>query len=352
MKTSCSLKVLVSASLLLAVFPASADPGGAGQTGGGWKLQPSPRPWTAEGFAESLDLSGIASLDGRQCLVASDELTAVQFGHIDAETGRITAGAMVPLTNATGKKKAEIDIEGVAASPDGRKYYVTGSHGVGKKKGDVQAERYAVYEVPVDPSTGAVQRQAIRRASLRAWFERSPEFAAQVGQPLQRNGLNIEGLAYAQGRLYFGLRGPNVDGTGYVIETGAEALFSGAAVECVMHRLPLGAGRGVRDLAACRDGFLLIAGNASAEASKAFPVSEARQPDTRFQLGWWRPGTTPSVEWIGDLDSGEGKAEALLILEDTGAHIDLLCLFDGAPEGGAKAYRLSRPALTGGPERP
>jgi len=240
----------------------------------------------------------------------------------------------------------------VAADPESRTYYVTGSHGVGKKKGDVQAARYAVYKIPVDPATGIVRREEIRQASLRPWLERRPEWSAHLGQPLQQNGLNIEGLAFANGRLYFGLRGPNVDGTAFVIEVGADAFFSGAAVEPVVHRLPLGPGRGVRDLVACRDGFLLIAGNASAEASKAFPVSEARQPDARFQLGWWRPGMTSPVEWVGDLAAGGGKAEALLILEDSGAHIDLLCLFDGAPDGGAAAYRLSRPALTGGPGNP
>lgn len=351
MKPSGMAPALVLAALIPGIPDSNAGLADGGRDGG-WKLQPAPKPWVAEGFAESLDLSGLASVDGRHCLVASDELIAVQVGQLDPETGRITAGAMVSLGNAAGKKKAEIDIEGVAADPAGRTYYVTGSHGVGKKKGDVQAERYAVYKVPVDPATGAVRREEIRKSSLRPWMERTPEWAAHLGQPLQHNGLNIEGLAFADGKLYFGLRGPNVEGHAFVIEVGADALFSGAAVEPVVHRLPLGAGRGVRDLVACRDGFLFIAGNASAEASKAFPVSEARQPDTRFQLGWWRPGTTPSVEWIGDLTAGEGKAEALLVLEDAGVHIDVVCLFDGAPDGGATAYRLNRPALTGAPARP
>jgi hypothetical protein len=317
----------------------------AGTSHSQWTLEPAPKIWTLQGFAESLDLSGIASSDGRRCLVASDELTAVQLGEIDAQAGVITAGPMVPLAAGQGKKKTEIDIEGVAAAPDGRSYYVTGSHGVGKKKGDVQAERYAVYKVPIDPETGVVRRDGIRRASLRPWFEQSPRFSEHLGRPLQQNGLNIEGLACVGERLYFALRGPNLDGNAFILETEAGPLFRGEEIQCVVHALPLGNGRGLRDLVACRDGFLLISGNASAEASKAFPVTEAREPDGRFQLGWWQPGKEPSVTWLGELPSAAGKAEALMVLGETDAHLDLLCLFDGAPEGGAVAYRLKRTPL-------
>ena len=313
----------------------------------GWRLEPSPKPWSTQGFVESLDLSGIASINGRHCLVASDELTAVQSGHIDGKARRITAGALVPLMEGLTGAKLEIDIEGVAAATDGSRYYITGSHGVGKKKGDVQPGRYAVYEVPVDPATGAVLTAAIRKATLRPWLEQSPVFAPYLGQPLQMNGLNIEGLASAGGRLYFGLRGPNLDGSGFVLETDAETLFRGDPIQCVVHTLRLGQGRGVRDLVACRDGFLVVAGNASAEPVKKFPLSEAREPDARFQLGWWRPGVAHPLIWIGEVSSVGGKAEGLLVLEETSAHIDVLCLFDGAPEGGPTAYRLYRPALAG-----
>ena len=99
-----------------------------------WRLEDL-GAWRAEGFAEALDLSGIASVNGRECLVVSDELLAAQAGQIDRERGVIIAGAMLPLMENPGGKKMELDLEGVAASPDGAFYYLTGSHGVGKKKG-------------------------------------------------------------------------------------------------------------------------------------------------------------------------------------------------------------------------
>lgn len=345
MKTLRLSSLLAAAAAFLAALFASPA---RSEATAGWKLDPRPSSWKARGFLESMDLSGLASIDGRHCLVASDELRAVQAGQIDREEGLITAGPVVTLTDNAGGKRMELDLEAVTASSDGRFYYAAGSHGVGKKKGDVQPDRFAVFQIPVDAATGAVGTGEIRRASLRPWLERSREFGRFVGQPLQQNGFNIEGLAYAQDRLWFGVRGPNVKGTGYVIETDAQALFSGGEIECVVHALPLGEARGVRDLAGCRDGFLLVTGNASAEATKKFPVSEVRSPDARFELVLWRPGATPALTWLGELPSAPGKAEALMVLEETAEHIDLLCLFDGVAEGGPAAYRLWKPAGAAG----
>lgn len=309
-----------------------------------WRLEPLPGAWRADGFAEALDLSGIASVNGRECLVVSDELLAAQAGQIDRARGVITAGAMLTLMENPGGKKMELDLEGVAASPDGAFYYLTGSHGVGKKKGDVQPQRFFVFQVPVDPKTGAARREGIQRASLLPWLEKSAEFSRYVRQPLQSNGFNIEGIASAGGKLFFGVRGPNAGGTGYVIEADARALFAGEDPKCVAHALPLGAGRGVRDIVACRGGFLLVLGNASAEPSKKFPVSEARQPDSRFEIAWWQPDKASSFTKIGEIPATDGKAEGLLVLEEAAGHVDVLCLFDGSADGGPAGYRLHRPA--------
>jgi hypothetical protein len=309
----------------------------------GWKLDSHPAAWKVVGFEGSLDLSGAASIDDQHCLIASDELPAVQIGRIDRTARVITAGALVPLVKNPLGKKIEIDIEGVAVSKDGQTYYVMGSHGVGKMKGDVQPQRYLVFEIPFDPASGTIATEEIKSASLLPWLERSPEFAPFVKQSLQSNGFNLEGLAFREGRLFFGVRNPNVKGTSYVIETDAARLFSGSAIQCVVHRLPLGKRLGIRDLVVCRDGFLFLAGNASAEPSKRNQGSKARRPDTRFELGLWRPEGRPGVSWLGDIPSGAGKAEALLVLEERAEYIDFLCLSDGLVNGGPEAYRLHRP---------
>lgn len=312
-----------------------------------WRLEALSPSWQVTGFAESLDLSAVASINGKQCLIGSDELFSVQTGTIDTASRRISGGGLVPLLSPpAGKKKPkkmEIDIEGIAVSPKENCYYVTGSHGVGKKKGEFQPSRCTVFQVPADPATGEIQREKIRQASLLPWLEKSEEFKAFVRQPLQRNGFNIEGLTFSGGRLFFGARGPNVSGTGFVIETSTASLFGGGMPDGVVHKLPLGEGRGIREITAVSDGFLILTGNASAEASDQFPVSLSRSGDSTFGLVHWKPGKTETVTPLGHVPPSPGKAEALLVLEEKPAYIDVLILFDGAQDGGPRALRLHRP---------
>ena len=309
----------------------------------GWSIAKQSAPWKLEGFEENLDLSGIASLDGKTVLVGSDELIAAQPGQMDQAGGRIKAGDLIPLMPNPSGKKIEIDIEGVAAAPEDHCYYVTGSHGVGKKKGEYEDSRASVFKLPCDPATGAIRPEAIQRASLMPWLEKSEVFRDYTKKPLQLNGFNIEGLAFRDGKLYFGVRGPNVQGNTYIIETTPASLFGGGLPECTVQALPVGGTRGIRELAAVREGFIVITGNASAEATKKFPTSQTRMADKVFDVFLWRPGKEPALTSIGVLPLPQGKAEAILVLEDAPAYVDLLVLFDGAPDGGPQAYRLTRP---------
>lgn len=308
----------------------------------GWKVELLSANWTASGFEGNEDLSGIASLDGTHCLLGSDELAAAQAGTIDRKAMTITAGALVPLIENPSGKKMEIDIESVAVSRKDNCYFVTGSHGTGKKKGEFDPTRASVFRIPCDPATGEPEKDGIQRASLLPWLEKSAEFKNFVRQPLQLNGFNIEGLTYSDGKLWFGVRGPNVLGNTYVIETTPESLFGRGVPECKAHALPVGQARGIRELAAVRDGFIILTGNASAEASKKFPTSQARLPDNSFDLFLWRPGQTPETQSIGTLPLPAAKAEAILVLEDGEKYVDILVLFDGEKEGAPRSYRLTR----------
>lgn len=309
----------------------------------GWTISQSPASWKVEGFEEDMDLSGIATLDQKTVLLGSDEMIAAQAGTMDKAAGLIKAGDLIQLMQNPSGKKMEIDIEGIAADPAEHCYYVTGSHGVGKKKGEFEASRASVFKIPTDPTTGAIKTEGIQRASLMPWLEQNGTFKDYTKKPLQLNGFNIEGLTFHGGKLYFGIRGPNVQGNTYVIETTPASLFSGSLPECTIHTLPVGETRGIRELAAVRDGFIVLTGNASAEATKKFPTSQARMDDKVFDLFLWQPGKSPALSSIGVLPKTGGKAEAILVLEDAPAHVDILMLFDGAPDGGPQTYRLSRP---------
>lgn len=327
------LLALLTASALL---PAACAQHATGST----RLEVLADEWHLAGFENALDLSGIAAANRDNVLIGSDEMFHVQPGVIDFAKRRIESKRPIALPVQSGGKQ-EIDIEGVAFSPEERAYYVVGSHGLGKKKGDFQPDRHSIYRVPVDPKDGTVKRSGITRTSLLPWLEKTPLLEPHVKKPLQQNGLNIEGLTWSGGKLWFGLRAPNKDGRGLVIELGTRDLFGGKPRELKVHEIAIAKGRGIREIAAVKDGFVVLTGNASAEASKKIPVTAAPGPDTRFDLLFWngRDGTTTK---LGTLPENGGKGEALLVLEDAAHHVDLLVIFDGLLGGEPMAVRIHR----------
>ncbi len=279
--------------------------------------------WSTRGFHEDKDLSGMASWDGVHCLVCSDELRVIQAGIINGTT--ITGGPAITLLDGDGK---EVDAEGVAVARGEGCYYVTGSHGVGKKSGKMQASRCTVFRVPVNPATGE-PRGGVDTGSLMPWVQSNPVLGRSAGRSLQENGFNIEGLAHKDGKLWFGVRGPNVNGDAFVIEAGPASLFGGAP-QATLHRLNVGPGLGIREIAALRDGFLIVTGAAPSDVGR----------DDSFALWLWNAGG--GARLLGELPNPSGKAEGLYILDDAADHVDVLVIFDGASGGGPKAYRAAK----------
>ena len=76
--------------------------------------------------------------------------------------------------------------------------------------------------------------------------------------------MTIEGIAIKDdATLYAGFRGPVLKGdegksTAVVLSAPLDALFDGRGAQHRLFRLPLGPGRGVRDLAAFEDGILIL----------------------------------------------------------------------------------------------
>ncbi len=312
--------------------------------GGGGKVVAVPGAWTFRGFREDQDLSGVAAWDEKHVLVVTDETVTVQGGIMDRAARTVTAGVEIPLPVSVTGEKVEADAEGVAVLREDGAYYVTGSHGLGKKKADFQPSRCQVYRIAVDAATGEPRAQGITVASLLPWVEKHPDLASHVKQPLQLNGFNIEGLAAQAGRLWFGLRAPNLNGVAFVIEADPAELFAGKTEGMKLHRIPVGQGAGIREIAALRDGFLVLTGNASAEATRKQPVTRAPGEDQKFVLWFWRPSGPGSYsERIGEIPEPSAKAEGLLILGEESGRLDVLVLFDSAAGGGPKQYRVTLP---------
>lgn len=331
----------------LAAFSLALGPSLQAGTPAALTLATDAKEFSLSGFSEDTDLSGIARA-GDYVLVVADEGTSLQLGKIDMSAGTIRMESMVPLESAKKKKDGggELDLEGACYAPAERAFYVTGSHGVGKKKGDIQPRRFGVYRIPFDPERGVLDTAGITKSSLLPWLEESADFKSSLRRPLQQSGFNIEGLAWADGRLFFGIRGPTSGEDSFLIEVAAAALFAdgGRGIAPVIHRVPLGADTGIREVVAGGNSLFLLSGNASAEPSKQFPVSQSRRPDAEF--GLWRLPLTKNgkpgpAERLGTVGEADGKAEGLLLLEETPAATRLLVLHDGLPQGGPVSCTLS-----------
>ncbi|MBN1362896.1 MAG: DUF3616 domain-containing protein [Sedimentisphaerales bacterium] len=282
---------------------------------------------------ESEDLSGIACVSPTRCLVGADESRSVQVVALSRADKTLTALRTIELLGSGG----EIDIEGIAVEADF--YYVVGSHGIAKKSGDVQGNRYRLFRLKVDPATGLPGVYGAI-ATLSDILRDDPVLGLHFGKPLQQKGVNIEGLAIRNGRLFVGLRNPNLDGYAYVIEVGADDVFGATTrPRYVLHKLRLGAGLGIREIVALRTGFLIVAGNAGSEPSEEFPETVDYEKGRGFYMFYWA-GKDAEADEIGSIPDAPGKAEAMTVLEEAADHVMVLILFDGAENGRPSVYRI------------
>jgi Protein of unknown function (DUF3616) len=303
---------------------------------------------------KSEDVSGIACTTTggfpRACLVIDDELQAAQF--VTVNDGELVAGEPVPLINNhhDGDPLA-LDGEAVA-SADGV-FYVIGSHGHPrdkKKKLDpdvdsakIKAKIAAssqVVRIRLRPASGQPLTpndiQDVQSSSqLRDVIAAEPLLNRYMDRRLENNGLTIEGLAVAGNRLFAGFRAPGLDnGRAPILAVALDALFDGGGHQPRLHLLPLGEGRGVRDLAVFDGGILVLAGPAADGAG-------------RYVIYWW-DARSDNVRYLADVTEALGadkdqKPEAILPLDQGPSGLRVLILSDGAKEGAPRAVVIPAP---------
>jgi hypothetical protein len=291
--------------------------------------------WTIEGrIIGSKDVSGAASLQAGRGVLVSDESRVAQPFRLDLSTHHITLEDPVTLLPGKG---SELDLEAITASPSSSCYYAVGSHAVARKSGKVQPDRLHLFRLPVDAATGIIHRESIAVATLLPVLQSDAQLHNAIGKSADLGGIDIEGLAEKHGTLYIGLRSPSLSDNACIIEVQAAGLFANAETanaETATHRshqLALGHGIGIRDIAALREGFILIAGRSGDEESvRAFTLYH-----------WAGPGG--ALARIGDLPSATGKAEGLMVLHETDTAVDVLVLFDGAENGAPTQFQIMKP---------
>jgi hypothetical protein len=294
------------------------------------------------------DVSGIACAPGalpRLCLVVDDETQGAQVVLLAQDL--LIAGDFIPLIDdAFDGKPLELDAEGVATA-DGF-FYVIGSQGRARheddaakeKKNEAQAVatrklfRIALAPEAVNPATGALKSKPTitPSAALAPLLQGDPALAPFFDQPLDENGLTVEGVAVRGADLYAGLRGPVLaDGSAVIARVPLAALFDGAPAAATLFKLALGAdtlgaARGIRDLTVSGAGFLLIAG------PEIDPPKKHKIAAGDYAIYSWNEG---AAEKRIDLPvfSKRDKPEALAILSADADVAHALLLFDGAKEG-------------------
>lgn len=332
----------------LAQTPASNAVTSVKPTGGLWG--------SGDGFAFDLgkkkaiktrqSVSGVAcTLDAqknRLCLVVFDEGTQARYATV--QSGKLVVDAeQVVFVGIAGELDAE------AAATDGRYVYVTGSHSA--KRSDCNSNPHSrhVIRMAIDPKTGRAMKTGYADTG-RLWqvMQSQPALAPFVGEGKclgsEPQGINIEGMAIQAGRLHFGFRGPVVNGAAFVMALDADALFGGADPKATVHRLALGAHRGIRDMVAVSNGFLILAG----------PDDDSVGRNAGWAFFWWDGqvgGATIEPKPLGVLDLSAVKLrkcdetlkpESLTVLEETPQSWKLLVLSDGMCDGGALEFSVMR----------
>lgn len=287
------------------------------------------------------DLSG-AALAGNYLVLGADEGHRLQILERVPDGG----GWVLHRTLALAGEGQEADIE-AATYGDGH-LYVIGSHSCRRRRLkpelsvrknrerlleiERQESRNRLVRLPFDPDSGTVGEEASIDLSKR--LRKDPLLKPFYGVPSKENGVDIEGMAYRDGELYLGFRGP-VLRDNYVP---VMVLTFDRPKRYTLRFVRLD-GQGIRDMVAVEEGFLILSG----------PVNDAPGP---FCLWWWDgidqlPGrdhvvheTTP----LGAIStSGGAKAEGLALLGQAGDRAEVLVVYDTTTATQAVSMQVQLP---------
>ena len=235
--------------------------------------------------AKPNNVSGIAVV-GDRLVIVSDEIknpTLVQVLRKEGDAYRVVLDVELPAGDD------EVDLE--AATADGNVVYVIGSHAATRKidNGSIDGaqrrksrEQFFRFKLNADGSHGRTEGPKSVMPAITA----HAVLAGFTSIASKENGVDIEGLAVKDGRLYFGFRGPVLrDGWVPILVTAWDDVD---AAEVRYVQLD---GRGIGDIAAVDDGFLILAGPVAmptcrtASTSGTVAMSSPREAMTRGRKG-------------------------------------------------------------------
>jgi hypothetical protein len=297
---------------------------------------------------DATDLSGVAcapadAFGSRLCLLVDDEGSTAQWATLSS--GTLTPGATVALdgpiapadtpTDCPGKvaKPAKQDADGEAVAFAAPYFYVMGSHGCSRKSGRYSGRAFRLYRI-VAGATSADRSTDRIRTEIRA----APELSGNAERALDEvtNGATVEGIAAVGEELLIGFRAPSIGGSVPALWLNRTSIFDSQAPGRRSATLPLGAGRGVRDLAALPDGrVIVLAGPAQSQSG-----------NYSLHLLDGRGAVVPIPGWSRPAQDGALKAEGVTVLSASENEAELLLVFEGAPSGAPEVVRVTLPRST------
>jgi hypothetical protein len=278
-------------------------------------------------LAHPEELSGITRW-GELVVICPDEGAA--FNVLRPSSAGYELAGKVSLL---GDSDDEIDMEGAAS--DSQYVYVVGSHSIRRTKIDEDgtykknrkritrvrphAESYRLDRLKLSGTGELLQQESI---DLRDIVGSDEVVGPFFDVPGTENGIDIEGIAVRSNELFVGFRGPVLRGNFVPVVV----LQFDRPGDYEMKFVNLG-GRGIRDLVAVANGFLVLAG----------PVGDG---DGSYRLYFWNgedclPGDTEragEIRVVSELATAAGdKPEGIAVLAETPNEWRLLSVSDGNP---------------------
>ena len=304
------------------------------------------------------DISALAIV-GNRLVIGSDETSFVQVlneranGYtVPSDEGKVP----IILPYSEFANADEVDIEGIAA--ENNTVYVIGSHARVRPGGDAHKEKYKENRKNLDEPPSKFERaedfgarnivakfeldssgvaRNLENASLKEVLDATYPFKLFRDIPSKENGIDIEGLAVRHGKLYAGFRGPVLRGNFVPI---LEFEFSNPVASKRVLYVKL-QGRGVRDMVAVKEGFLILAG----------PVGDGAQS---YQIYLWngedvvcgkdRPDAAKNIVLLGEVPNipAGAKPEGITVMNQADSAYTVLMAFDGLENGGLRRYSVTR----------
>jgi hypothetical protein len=226
----------------------------------------------------------------------------------------------------------EIDME--AATSDAEHIYIIGSHSIRRRQVEPErtyrqnrkrltrvvphTESYRLFRIELDDAGQLASKESI---DLRDILENDEILGPFLSVPGKENGIDIEGIAVKEGKLFVGFRGPVLRGN--FVPVLAFRFDEPEDYELLFVQL---GGRGIRDLVAVEDGFLIVAG-AIGDGDNSYQLCLWNGEDGVPGDGGWDNKITK----LGELATNLGvKPEGLAVSAETPDEWRLLVVNDGA----------------------